>query len=140
MGRSVETVGNHVIYFNFSYAYEDDYIDLAAEDWDDMQINIIYALKAKYKSLINVQKWVPYPYRESAIILENDHVQISISEYCGCGAISIFVRLDTEYPELAEHWLDQTWDGIQQIIGEYVTTLRKIGTFSNGESIYEKNT
>lgn len=135
MGRSVETIGDNVIYFDFDYSDN----DLANEDWQDLQDNIIYAIISKYKSFISTpNQWAKWPYRENKILLENDHVQVSISEYCGCGAVSIFVRDDTEYPELAEYWLSQTWKTLLQIISEYVTTLRRIGTFSNGVAVFEK--
>jgi len=137
MGRSVETVGNNVIYFDFSY--DDDYPDLAEEDWQDLCENIEYAIKDKYPSITAPrEKWLPYPYRESRILLENDHVQISISEYCGCGAISVFVRPDVEYPDLAEHWLSQVWDGLQQIVDGHVSILHRLGTMNNGVGVFRK--
>ncbi|KKN21084.1 hypothetical protein LCGC14_0929100 [marine sediment metagenome] len=139
MGRSVETIGRNVIYFDFSYGSENDYEDLATEDWQDLQDNIICAITSKYKSFISTpNQWAEYPYRENRILLENDHVQISISEYCGCGAVSVFVRDDMEYPELAEHWLNQVWDRLSGLISQYVSVLHKVGTFSNGISVYEK--
>ena len=119
-------------------AYDEYNEDVASMDWDDMQQNIISALSAKYKSLCEVKKWVPYPYRETAIILENDHVSISISGYCGCGAICIFTRDDSDYPELAEHWKAQNAANIDLIVSEYVTILRRLGTFSNGCGVFER--
>jgi len=140
MGRNVETIGNNVIYFNFTYDNEYDYEDLAAEDWQDLQDNIIWAIASKYKSFVATPGlWAKYPYRENKILLENNHVQISISEYCGCGAVSIFVRSDTEYPELAEYWLSQVWDNLHKIVSKYVSVINRIGTFSNGCAIFEKS-
>ena len=136
MGRSVETIGDNVVYFDFQY---NDDEDLASEDWQDLCDNIICAITSRYKSFISTpNQWAEYPYRETRILLENDHVQISISEYCGCGAVSIFVRGDTEYPELAEHWLSQTWDTLLKIISQYVSRIRRLGTFSNGVGVFEK--
>jgi len=135
MGRSIETIGDNIVYFDFTY---DDF-DLASEDWQDLCDNIICAITSKYKSFISTpNQWAEWPYRENRILLENDHVQISISEYCGCGAVSVFVRNDTEYPELAEHWLLQTWKTISQIVSKYVSVIHRVGTFSNGISIYRK--
>lgn len=135
MGRSVETIGRNVVYFDFDY----DDNDLATEDWQDLQDNIICAITSKYKSfIVTPNQWAEYPYRENKILLENDHIQISISEYCGCGAVSIFVRDDMEYPELAEYWLSQTWDTLSRIIGKYVTVLQRLGTMSNGVAVFEK--
>jgi hypothetical protein len=127
-----------VIYFDFTYEDENDYLDLAAEDWKDLQDNIICAITSRYKSfIVTPNQWAEYPYRENKILVENDHVQISISEYCECGAVSVFVRNDTEYPELTEHWLLQVWDNLYKIISEHVTVLHKLGTMSNGVGIFK---
>ncbi len=135
MGRSVETIGDNVIYFNNDYGDE----DLIDENWEDLCDNIVCAVLLKYKSFISTpNQWAKYPYRENRILLENDHVQISISEYCGCGAVSVFVREDTEYPELAECWLNQVWNGLSKKIEKYITVLNRLGTMSNGVSIFEK--
>ena len=64
MGRSVETVGNNVIYFDFSY--------------------------------------------------------------------------DDDYPDLAEHWLSQVWDGLQQIVDGHVSILHRLGTMNNGVGVFRK--
>ena len=131
MGRGVETIGDNVIYFDVS-KFEFDY------DWDDLCENIRITLQDRYHSLVFSDKWAEYPYRENKILLENDHIQISISEYIGCGAISIYVQPSTEYPELAEHWITQVWDTLLRIISEYVTVLHKLGTMSNGVSVFRK--
>ena len=141
MGRSVETVSDYVVYFDCSYMYE-----IEGDDWSFSELidNLQYGLTAKYKSLARTKdKWVSHPYRENEIILENDHVQISISEYCGCGAVSVFVNPDNEDYQpynitLAEHWLDQCWPGIMEIIEQYVIALNRLGTFSNGIGVFEK--
>lgn len=138
MGRSVETVGNHIVYFDCSEYYENT---IAEELWNDLIMNLQCELSAKYKSLESIKdKWIE---RENRIILKNGHVQISISEYCGCGAVSVFVNPDNEsyWPyntALAEHWLEQCWPNIVKIIEQYVTTLRRLGTFSNGCGVFEK--
>ncbi|KKN69805.1 hypothetical protein LCGC14_0437510 [marine sediment metagenome] len=133
MGRSVETIGDNIVYFDTSEFCEDNI------DWEDLCDNIICALTSQYKSFISTpNQWAKCPYRENKILLENDHVQISIAEYCGCGAVSVFVRDNTEYPELAEHWLLQIWDTISEIIGQFVLRLNRLGTFSNGCGVFEQ--
>jgi len=136
MSRTVETIGDNVIYFDAS-EMNDEY------DWDDLIHNLQSEISAKYKSFCFSEEFVSYPYRENRIILENDHVQISISEYCGCGAISIFVNEAasdhySDYGQLAEYWLNQCFAGIEKIIEQFVSPLRKIATFSNGETIYQR--
>jgi hypothetical protein len=134
MSRSVESVGNNVIFFNAT-----DFNDL---DYDDLMDNIRCGVMRRFKSFcIEQKKWAEYPYRENRIILENNFVSISISEYCGCGAISVFVRKDLDYrvnPSLAENWLYLSFPGIKKIIREYCTSLRRIAIASNGEAFYGK--
>ncbi len=139
MGRSVETIGDNVIYFDFRYSAENDYGVSIEDERENLQDNIICAVISKYKSfIVTPNQWAKYPHRENKILLENDHVQISISDYCGCGAVSVFVRDDTEYPELAEHWLLQVWDNLYKIISNYVSVINRIGTMSNGVGIFRK--
>lgn len=137
MSRSVETISNaNVIYFDASKMNGEF-------DWDDLVHNLQCEIMAKYKSFTMSGKFVSYPYRENRIILENDHVQISISEYCGIGAISVFVNESAsdhyqDYGQLAEHWLNQCFAGIEKIIEQFVLLLRRVATFSNGEAVYER--
>lgn len=132
MGRTVEHIGDNVVYFDCSDIQE-------SFEWDDLQDNLISCLVEHYPSLLKIDRWVPYPYRESHIILGNEHISISVSEYCGCGSVSVFVDDRAEYPELAEHWLSQTWSKMRKLIGDCVRNpMRRIGTFSNGEAVFEK--
>lgn len=77
---------------------------------------------------------------EQHVILTNAHSEISISEYGGMIAISLSPYYDrAEYwrdpePELGEHWRKQISAKFLSTFGEY----SKIGTFSNGESVYQK--
>jgi hypothetical protein len=139
MGRSVETVNNaEVIYFDC----EDYCGDLDAELWDNMISNVRAILIEHYSSLVEVDKWLQYPYRENKIILENYHIQISASEYCGCGAFSVFVNPATESQyssgRLAKYWLKQNIGNIEKLVKRCVCSLTKIGTFSNGEAVFTK--
>lgn len=135
MGRSVERIGKNVIYFDCS-EFDPDF------EWDDLILNLQSGLSAKYKSLVKCRdKWAEYPYRENRIILENNHVCISISEYCGCGAVSVFVNEHYENDKagtVAKSWLDKNFAGIYKIVSQYCTAMNKIGTFSNGEAVFEK--
>lgn len=133
MSRSVETVGPNVVYFD---ATECEHACV----WHNLVADTVSALQKRYPSLVNVQnKWVEYPYRENRIVLKNDHVQISVSEYCGCGAFSMFIQpAADEYVNLAEAWLRQCWDGVRETILANVAGLRRIGIFSNGEAVFEK--
>ena len=137
MGRSIETIGENVAYFDASFC-EDSY------DFNEIAAGVVDALQKRYPSLVAVKnKWVLYPYTENRVVLENDHVQISVSEYCGRGAFSVFVRpgLGEYWPfttNLADAWLDQCWNGIRRTILGCVVGLRHVATFSNGEAVFEK--
>ncbi len=130
MGRGVEYIGDDPVFFDGSELIED-------YDYDDLMDNLRYALSKKYPSLEPVNKWEPR-YHETPIILENDHIRVGISDYCGSGAVSIYVQFDVEYPELAQAWLEQVYDGMVKIIERFVTPLRRLGTMSNGVSVYER--
>ena len=107
-------------------------------DWDDLIGNLQCDIEVSFKSFECSTGFVEYPYRENRIILENDHCMISISEYCGCGAISVFDNRNSEYPELAESWTNKNFEKIEKICEQYVTSLRRLGTPSNGCGVFEK--
>jgi hypothetical protein len=86
-------------------------------------------------------EWLGYPYNETRIVAENALVQFTISEYCGMTALSIIPNYDRgtywKDPEpghagLAAHWVKQIEGKFQEAFSSYY----KIGTFSNGESVY----
>ncbi len=132
MGRSVETIGENVLYFDASDEYYQENFA-----WNDLRCNLQESLNAVFPSLYNVDKWASYPYQENRSFLENDFVTIYLSEYCGCGAISIVVSEDT-YLELADYWLGQVWKRLTKIVGGQVDLLIRTGTFSNGCSVFKK--
>ena len=146
MARSVNYLGNAlgVTYFhtapeNFENDLEFSYENEAEFTWDDFVGNITASLQANYGSFDTVKhRWDG---RETRIILENNHAEIGISEYCGLASVSIRIR-ESDYTnyQLAEGWINRAWPGMVKAMEEntYHTHLRKIGTASNGESFYEK--
>lgn len=83
--------------------------------------------------------------REVHIILEGYGLEIGLSEYCGLASLSVRVDqsildyCDTDEEADAEYqkclaWLNENWEEATKYWNRY----RKIGTFSNGESVYEK--
>jgi len=83
--------------------------------------------------------------RETHIILEGYGLEIGLSEYCGLASLS--VRVDEgplEYSEDDEayetdrqkalNWINENWDEATKYWNRY----KKIGTFSNGEGVFEK--
>lgn len=105
-----------------------------SDNWkDDLESTTSY-MKELWPSLWEADRW---PHNEVHVFLENDLVEFSVSEYCGLTALCIAVKEGALYDGrggLAQHW-------IKQISGKFersFSTYYKIGTFSNGESVYEK--
>ena len=138
MGRSVETVGDNVIYFDASEFCTDDEFENECL-WDDLEQNLKYEIETRFSSIGRVTKQTPYPYRENRIILENDFVCVSMSEYCGRSAVSVYVNPDCEIPELAEYWIKRSYyPAIREIVKQNMVVLNRVGTFSNGCAVFRK--
>lgn len=112
-------------------------------EWDFFTENIEDILKNRIPSLdILDRKHSRWEGNEVRIFAENKLVEFGISEYCGL--VSISVRpIDNEYSwgkeGLAINWIQQTWPGLRDdIIKSFPKdALYKIGTFSNGEGVYQ---
>lgn len=150
MGRSVDYLSNatNVVYFQwptmeiyneetdqFEASCELEDADLVFEDIKNYVIDI-------FPEFEEVNK---FDGRETAIILEGYGTQIGLSEYCGLATLSIRVdehelpyswsdEYNDEYDKVTE-WISQNWAKISAPYNE----LNKIGTFSNGEAIFEKS-
>lgn len=106
--------------------------------WDDFKCNLLYGLKAKYKSL-SIPTKKRWDGNETTIVLENDLVEVGLSEYCGMTAVSL--RPNEHYEanqSLAENWINKVRKGMVEKIAEFATVYEKQGTFSNGEAVYAK--
>ncbi len=130
MSRSVSTPSGAV-----AIAYKDaSYIEHEF-DWDFFKENIVCQLQTAFPSLNDADGWIG---REDHIVLDNGHCQITISEYCGLVAVSL-VPLEAEYDSEAGldnlhlHWCGQISNKFTSLLGEF----NKIGTFSNGEAVFE---
>ena len=132
MGRSVDYLNRaqHVSYFEWP-TYEEEG---GVQNYDSAEIvieNIQEIIKSDYPEFDNEDKWDG---RETHIILSGYGTEIGLSEYCGLATLSIRVEDDTsDEVEDIEAWIDVNWDNISLGYNMY----RKIGTFSNGEAIYE---
>ena len=150
MGRSVDYLNNalQVSYFQWplieSYNDETDEYE-QTDEYEDGYIvteNIQESIISEFPEYEYSKKWDG---RETAIILTGYGTEIGLSEYCGLATLSI--RIDEnelayyeqdEYNEQydkIEAWINENWAKISQGYNQY----NKIGTFSNGESVYEKN-
>jgi hypothetical protein len=132
MGRSVDYLNRaqHVAYFEWP-TYEEEG---GVQNYDAAEIvieNIQEIIKSDYPEFDNEDKWEGH---ETHIILSGYGTEIGLSEYCGLCTLSIRVEDDTsDEVEDIEAWIDANWDRISLGYNMY----RKVGTFSNGEAIYE---
>jgi hypothetical protein len=134
MGRSVNYLDNAevVLYFHFEESQDDCFF------WDDMIANLTCEIKAKFPSYYPTDKWGG---REERIILENSFCSIGISEYCGLVSLSVAPRENdyANYSEsLAKHHANQIKGTLEKVLHDLgLKNLRKVGTFSNGEAVFE---
>ena len=125
MGRSVS-----VPYDAEVVAFKD--VTEIQEDWqwsdfiNDLQDTIQYA----WKSFEEVDKWVG---NEDHAIMENQFVQIGISEYCGLASIWVRPVAEDHLVGLAEKFCEQIEPKFKQLFSDYV----KLGSMSNGEGVYQ---
>jgi hypothetical protein len=137
MGRSVSYLNNSVfvLYFPFDYSEnpEDDNMN-----WDDMIENLKYEIKAKLPSYHKTDEW---DNRETRIILKNNLCNIGISEYCGLVSLSVAPKnneYDVWHESFALRHAQQIKGTLEKVLNDLgLKRLSKIGTFSNGESIFE---
>jgi hypothetical protein len=147
MSRSVSyPSGCTVVCFrDLPYYGDDDDLDgyddtLAMYAWDDFVDWLRETATTQWSSLYNSDEWLD---REDHALLENDLCYIGVSSYGSI--VSVWLKSkgdelrDDYYPEnvsqaaLADHWCEQIAEKFSQLFGQY----RKLGTFSNGESVYE---
>ena len=88
-----------------------------------------------------MRKW---DHNEVSIFLENDLCQIAISEYCGLYSLSVRAIEQDYYADdnrlnFAKHHAKQIEKSLVKILNNLgCTVLSKLGTFSNGETVFEK--
>jgi hypothetical protein len=134
MGRSVSYLrgARRIAYFTWpSWETEDGESEYEDHVFvvDDIRENI----KDELPEFGNEQKWDG---RETSIILSGYGTEIGLAQYCGLTSLSIRVNTDEvegEDIEKVEKWIDENWAKISQFYDDYT----KIGTFSNGEAIFE---
>jgi hypothetical protein len=139
MGRSVNYLSRatKVSYLHVETTWIDEETKEEIEDnfwYDDLKDNIESSLKTLYPSLTNCERWDG---NEVFIFLENNLVEIAISEYCGL--VSISIRPNSHWStkeQLAEHWINKVWHKAEEKFKDFSDVLVKQGTFSNGESVY----
>lgn len=147
MGRSVDYLNNaeRVNYFEWptlSIYDEETDRDIQTDEYEDAE----YVIEDIQEYILSIfpgfDRCSRWDGRETHIILEGYGLEIGLSEYCGLASLSVRVNereLDyCEDPEFwndtAVQWINDNWDEATKYWNKY----RKIGTFSNGEGVFEK--
>jgi hypothetical protein len=131
MSRSVSVPYNAVaVAYQNVLTFEDDE-DSGNFAWEDFIADSKAIAKNNFPSFYDCDKWLG---NEDHAILENRFAYFGVSEYCGLASIWIILKDMDDFPQLAENWADSIQSKFDTIFGN----LRKVGTFSNGEAVYEK--
>lgn len=132
MGRSVST-HRHAVATIYIHLDEDFDPDFGWSDFiEDIRNNV---LKEKFPSLTDCDRWQG---RENHVILENRQVEISVSEYCGVIAVCMAPvdANDGLYCAVAERMAKSFHDTVTKAFKS--NALVKLGSFSNGEGVFQK--
>lgn len=131
MGRSVSTHRHSLatVYLHPEFEEGDEF---ARDDFiSDLRENV---LQPKYPSLSECDRWAD---REDHIILENAHVEISVSEYCGLVAVCL-APLDPDnnfHVAIAYRMAKSFTATITKMFSS--CALRSLGGMSNGEQVFQ---
>lgn len=117
--------------------YEQD----PSDDWGWYVDEFRAAMKRAFPSLDNCDEWVG---DEDHALLENDYCYIGVSEYCSL--VSMWVQpKDPHYSEneswdaRRDHWITQIGPKFHRTANQcFGTAIRKLGSFSNGEGVYQR--
>ena len=134
MGRSVSYASGSevVVYSYFEYEDEDDYF--AQESFEESVEYLKSSLEKAFPSLYESDEWFG---REDRALVENRLAYIGLSEYCN--VVSVWVKPKDEYESLGARFARQIESKLRKIVKEsFGRELVKLGTFSNGESIYSE--
>jgi len=154
MSRSVLTHRNAIatVYLYAPEYLEDEYdYSLEKQIWlefiDDIRNVLTGVAGVDSKLLVNGKpftgfdgyEWADDPrHNEVTVILLGELTEISISEYAGIAAVCL-APIDPEDPthrHACEHAAPYFNELLRQAFPD--SFLRKVGTFSNGESVYER--
>ena len=141
MGRSVSTPADAIVTYydvsEFGYAWdeENDCVDFnnwdtfhAQDHWECFKDGLLEELKRHFPSMSECEKWLG---REDLAIAENGHAYFGVSEYCCIAAVWIVAK---DNGQLAESWVAKISKKFHECFGEY----KRVGGFSNGESVYRR--
>lgn len=103
--------------------------DAFGDDWEDFLDDITTRCIETWPSMYVADEWVG---REDHAIVQNAHVWIGVSEYCGL--VAIWLKVKDEENGLSVQWAKRIAPKFAKMFGQ----LRQIGHMSNGEAVYRK--
>ncbi len=135
MGRSVSYLSDaqEVLYLDRS---EPENPEESQFYWDEFKLKVMECFNSCPS--LEAPTSERYDGRETTIILENSVAEVGLSEYCGLVSVSIRAQ-DNENVNFGIQWIKKVWPGIMREFKEAFPTslLTKIGTFSNGETVFK---
>lgn len=139
MGRGVNTVSNseYVGYIRCAF----DEFDEFGESVDEVIDDLIYSIKLGLPSLD--EPWKSVWDGEAKLVLENNLVNVWLSEYCGTISVCVTPVEDDGYNDryfggLSINWINQVSNTLDKILKSSMgTAMNKLGTMSNGVSVFE---
>lgn len=109
------------------------------EDWEDFVEGLRWQLESKFKSLTRCDKWLD---REDHAILENDHANIGISEYCGTVCLWCVPKQWDGYrpdnQQIHDWWCCQVEGTVGKLLAKAYPDIlmESLGCASNGEQFF----
>ena len=132
MGRSVMTASNAVASVFFQSEWAEEY------EWQDEIDNVRSVIQERFPTFENCDYWPDRGFYGGEVhaILENGHSYVTISDYCGTVAICLVPRINEN--NLAEPWCRRIANNWCELLNKAFNGMAKVGTMSNGVSVYRK--
>lgn len=111
-----------------------------APEWEDYLDGIKERAQELWPSMESADEWIG---DEIHVIAKNAHSVIAVAEYSGTVSINLAADYDrtqcwaddSEIAGLGEQWRKKISEKFERTFG----SMYKIGTFSNGESVYKRS-
>lgn len=103
--------------------------------WEDFCANVRGAFSHAFPSLKHCDTWLG---REDHALLENDWVHIGVSEYEALVSVWCVPKSQAQVPSFAEQWAASIEDRAARLLEQFAVRLRRLGTMSNGEGVFQR--
>lgn len=147
MSRSVSVPSGAAEVFYFpARVYEEEDSFLAHIEFEEMVEDIKNILISRLPAMEDVEDdaWIG---DECRVIMDNDLIVVSLSEYSGLCCLAFVPKAEIDESvwepirtkEFARAWSARVRESVQDALSTIgCQPLRRIGTFSNGEAVFEK--